>query len=244
MELSEPIVKPVISKKSFQLPPFSVMVGSKVDMQWFSRRLDLNKRGFKRLYLSRLYRPFGDDANFSLTGPMIGAPYAVMILESLIALGAREFVFLGWCGALSPDTNIGDIILPTSAFIEEGTSKHYLLPRSYKSRPSLNLQEKVRKALKLCQVKFQEGPIWTTDAIYRETGQKVRFYQEKKALAVEMEVSALFSVANYHKVHMGAILIVSDDLSSLKWKKGFTDERFKKSRKKAIEGIIRLCHML
>ena len=60
-----------------------------------------------------------------VAGPMMGAPYAAYVLEQLIASGAQRIVFLGWCGAVSPDLKIGDVIVPSSAFVDEGTSVHY-----------------------------------------------------------------------------------------------------------------------
>jgi purine-nucleoside phosphorylase len=40
-------------------------------------------------------------------------------------------------------------------------------------------------------------------------------------LTVEMELSALFMVAKYRCVELGAILTVSDSLAELKWKPKF-----------------------
>ncbi|MBF0203546.1 MAG: hypothetical protein HQK67_04340 [Desulfamplus sp.] len=82
------------------------------------------------------------------------------------------------------------------------------------------------------------GKIWTTDAIYRETSKKVAFFRNMGAIAVEMECSALFAVANYRKIDIAAILIVSDELSSSKWKPGFKTAAFKESRKKILNAII------
>jgi len=45
-----------------------------------------------------------------------------------------------------------------------------------------------------------------------------------------METSALFTIADYHTVELGCVLVVSDELATLKWQPGFKDERFKKSR--------------
>ncbi len=41
-----------------------------------------------------------DDQPITLTAPALGAPYAVMVLEKLMALGARMVLALGWCGSL------------------------------------------------------------------------------------------------------------------------------------------------
>lgn len=77
---------------------------------------------------------------------------------------------------------------------------------------------------------FQEGDIWSTDAIFRETREQVSRYQEQGILAVEMELSALFTVGRFHGIDIAGILVVSDELSTLQWQPGFRDERFKQSR--------------
>ena len=39
--------------------------------------------------------------SITVAGPVLGAPYAVMVLERLIALGAKVMLALGWCGSLT-----------------------------------------------------------------------------------------------------------------------------------------------
>ena len=71
-----------------------------------------------------LYHPAGYP--FAVIASPMGAPMAVMLLEQLIALGARRLLYLGFCGALVPSYRIGDLFLPVQAIREEGTSYHYL----------------------------------------------------------------------------------------------------------------------
>jgi uridine phosphorylase len=60
--------------------------------------------------------------------PGVGAPLAAGFLEEAIVLGARKVVACGGCGTLSADIGAGDIVIPTSAVRDEGTSFHYLPP--------------------------------------------------------------------------------------------------------------------
>ncbi len=46
-------------------------------------------------------------------------------MEEMAALGCRTFLSFGACGSLLPDLRIGDIVLPTFAVSDEGTSRHY-----------------------------------------------------------------------------------------------------------------------
>ncbi len=68
-----------------------------------------------------------DDQPITLTAPALGAPYAVMVLEKLMVLGARMVLALGWCGSLQSGLSIGDLVLPTTTVSTEGTSRHYPL---------------------------------------------------------------------------------------------------------------------
>ncbi len=61
----------------------------------------------------------------TLVAPAIGAPYAVAVLEKLIALGAAMVLALGWCGSLQARAPIGAVILPEAAVSGDGTSRYY-----------------------------------------------------------------------------------------------------------------------
>ena len=169
----------------------------------------------------------------SITGPFVGAPYAVMLLENLIAWGARQIIFIGWCGAISEQVKIGDIILPTSVYIDEGTSKHYGTADNSPLQADFPMLAKVRQVLDKNNCDYHEGAVWTTDAIYRETRREVLTHQQNGVLAVEMEISALYAVALFRGVDLAGILVVSDELSSLNWRPGFKHDRFVQSRKTA-----------
>lgn len=53
-------------------------------------------------------------------------------------------------------------------------------------------------------------PIVSTDAVYRQTFRKERLWREKGAVGVDMETSAVFSVAHYLGLRAAALLMVSD----------------------------------
>ncbi|MGD8971753.1 MAG: nucleoside phosphorylase [Desulfobacterales bacterium] len=240
MRNTDAIVNPVKSKKFSPIGPLAVMAATRIDLTSLCDQFNIAEDDFHRLFLSRLYRQQSFRESFCFVGPFIGAPYAVMLLETLIAWGARRVIFLGWCGAILQDVKIGDIVLPTSAIIDEGTSKHYDAADDGQSTPSTSVTTLIRQGLEKTQTDFHTGAVWTTDAVYRETHAKVENYQKEGILAVEMEISALFSVAEFRSIDLGAILVVSDELSAFNWQPGFKDERFKQGRKTACEVVERL----
>jgi uridine phosphorylase len=174
---------------------------------------------------------------------MVGAPYAAMVAETLIAWGVRTILFIGWCGAVSPVLGIGDLVVPTSAVIDEGTSPHYVAGISA-AGPSEPLMRQVAEACAAEGVCARLGTVWTTDAVFRETCDKVARYQRDGVLAVEMECSALFTVGGFRGIEVAALLVVSDDLSSLTWRPGFKDPAFIRGRELACNVIGRLCSVL
>jgi purine-nucleoside phosphorylase len=64
-------------------------------------------------------------------------------------------------------------------------------------------------------VRVSAGSSWTIDTPYRETRKEVQMYREEGVLTVEMEASALFSVARASGVEAAVLFTVSDSLGGL-----------------------------
>jgi purine-nucleoside phosphorylase len=228
------IVQPIVTPNTPRIGPMGVMGATRSDLPALIAALELGNRHCRSLYMSQLH--IRDDGVF-LSGPVMGAPYAVMILETLAAWGAKKVIFLGWCGAISPEVRIGDILVPTLAWIDEGTSRAYSPEPGQRSHPSATLTRGIATLLNKESISFHEGAIWTTDAIFRETPDKVKHFLNRGALAVEMELSALFTVSAFLCIELCAILVVSDDLSSLTWKPGFKEKNFVENRQKLARAV-------
>ncbi len=244
MQNYDAVVNPQKTKSSPDIGPVAVMAATGADLNYLCQLLNFSKDDCQPLFMSRLYFDRRNPGGFSVTGPFVGAPYAVMLLETLIAWGAREIIFIGWCGAVSDQVKIGDLILPTSVYVDEGTSKHYGTGDNAKLQANFPMVSKVRQMLDHNNCDFQEGAVWTTDAVYRETPRVVTTHQQNGILAVEMEISALYSVALFRGVDLAGILVVSDELSSLSWRPGFKHDRFVQSRKTACRLIKELLSSL
>jgi uridine phosphorylase len=242
--LEEAIVQPPARRGDKRpIPPWVIMAATGPDLQRLRQGLSLTEDRGERLFLSHIYQA-GDAAPYCLVGPFMGAPQAAMLMETLAAWGGGHFLFVGWCGAVDPQLQTGDILLPTSAFVDEGTSRCYSGETEQVYLPPGNLHETVKVLLKKKDVPFHEGAVWSTDAVFRETPSKVRAFQAQGALAVEMEISACLTVARLHKVRFAALLVVSDELSDLKWRPGFSDPRFKQACKAVSQTIETLCQTL
>ena len=238
-DLNDPsLIPPLGSRSAPDIGPAAVMVSTGPDMKQVEKRYP--GAGENSFFISTLLVPDGDGKGLSFAGPYIGAPYSVMLLESLIARGACRILVFGWCGAVAEDLEPGDLVIPDEAIADEGTSRHYMEPEEWfpAIAPSMSLTSGLEHQLTQKGGSCKKGRIWTTDAIYRETRKKIDFFRQKGAQAVEMECSALFAAAAYRKVDATALLVVSDHVGSDKWNPGFRKEAFKQARKEGLSAVI------
>lgn len=150
-----------------------------------------------------------DGEKILLVYPTTGSAGSVCDVELLIASGIKKFVAFGTCGRLDKNIAKNTIILPTAAYREEGTSYHYL-PDSDEIEVDKSLLQKAKSVFDKTILTVIEGKIWTTDAVYRETYDKVKLMQERGCLGVDMEFSALLTLAKYRDVKFFQFLIGDD----------------------------------
>lgn len=175
--------------------------------------------------------------SFFVAGPAIGAPMAAMSMEKLITLGAQRIILFGWCGAIASTLKVGDILLPHLAKVGEGTSQYYGLP--VPAAPSKALRADIEKAFVGQGIKMQSGSVWSTDAVYREDRRMLQdLYVSDKVVAVDMEFSALCTVAWFRNIEFAAVLVISDELWGKTWKPGFSSEAFLNAKAKALDIVL------
>lgn len=238
--MSDTMIDPRPGKGNERLPDTGILCINPSEVP-FMVRLAKEQHGRRRkLFNSNLFHipAIVPAQSYFMAGPAVGAPMAVLTLEKLIALGARQIIVFGWCGSLSRSLHLNDVFLPTWALSEEGTSSHY--PVKVRPESSQALRKVLLSRIAHQETKLLEGAIWTTDAPYRETRAKVRSYGEQEILAVDMEFSALCTVAAFRKVEMAAVLIVSDELWHHSWRPGYRNRDFKK-KSVDIFGILTDC---
>jgi purine-nucleoside phosphorylase len=85
------------------------------------------------------------------------------------------------------------------------------------------------------------GPVWSTDAPYRESLAQVGTLKKKGILGVDMEFAALAAVAAFRKVTLTAVFLVSDELWSGTWKSGFRNKEFKKKSRTILSFLADFC---
>jgi uridine phosphorylase len=175
----------------------------------------------------------------------VGAPAAVTFLEVLAAAGASNVIAVGAAGSLQEYAPVGAAVLPTSALREEGTSYHYR-PPDEEAVPDADAMEALRSACVARGIIAHEGPVWTTDAPFRELTSKVRRFAAAGVVAVDMEASALYIVGAMRGLRVASLFIISDELFH-PWRPAFFDRGYREAAKRiaacALDGLIALPNM-
>ncbi len=144
----------------------------------------------------------------------MGAPFAAITMEHAIARGVRRFVVFGSCGVLDSSAIATDLIVPTRAYRDEGTSYHYAPASDWMDVATASTTQRVLSEL---GVPFTAGPVWTTDAFFRETHALADRRRAQGCLAVEMECSALAAVSALRGVPVYQFLETADVLDADAW---------------------------
>jgi uridine phosphorylase len=122
----------------------------------------------------------------------MGGPSAAIVVEELIALGARTFIRIGTCGALTDRHELGQIVAVDSALALDGASRALGADGSVRPDPELRAALDAPGALAA-----------SVDLFYADA-------EPNGADVVEMECAALFRVAELRGVRAAAVLGVSD----------------------------------
>ena len=131
--------------------------------------------------------------------------------EVACAGGVKCIIRAGSCGAMDENIQVGDIIIVDSVIRGEGVTPYYVKD-NFKTVPDRQVLTQLQQAAKQIGVKFHIGPVWSTDALLRETREIVEEKRKQGAIAVDMVSSTLLTIAQLNKVKAGSILVVSDNL--------------------------------
>lgn len=146
----------------------------------------------------------------------VGAPVAGALFETLVAIGCSTVIAAGSSGGLVAEHPPGTVVVPDAAIRDEGVSYHYAPPARL-AHPDARLQAALRQTFADEGIAAVTGDVWTTDAFFRETPAKVAARVAEGAIAVDMEVSALATIAAFRGVRHGHAVYMADTLHGDEW---------------------------
>jgi len=179
---------------------------------------DADERGYHREYRTATGTYDGEPISVTSTG--IGSPSAAIAVEELARLGAETFVRVGSCGAIQPEMDVGDLVITTGAVRQEGTSAEYVR-EDYPATADYEVVSALVAAAERLGYDYHTGLTMSADSFYTGQGRPgfegfeaagsdtlVDELRDAKVMNIEMEASAILTLANVYGLRAGAVCTV------------------------------------
>lgn len=140
-----------------------------------------------------------------------GAPRAVEPAHVFAMVGKPLLIQIGSCGALDGRVRTGDIVLPETAAIGEGASQYYL-PGLTTASADAGLLAAARDAFSRRGFTVHAGSHLTTSALFAQSSEVIERWRGHGYLGVDMETSAVFTVAQRYGLRAVSLLFAWDEL--------------------------------
>ena len=161
-----------------------------------------------------------DGTDISVTSTGIGSPSAAIAVEELARVGVETFIRVGSCGAIQPGMDVGDLVITTGAVRQEGTSDEYVR-QDYPAAADGEVVSALVAAAERLGHDYHTGVTMSADSFYAGQGRPgfegfeaagsdelVRELQEVNVKNIEMEASAILTVASVYGLRAGAVCSV------------------------------------
>ncbi|WP_396612582.1 nucleoside phosphorylase [Haloferax sp. S1W] len=161
-----------------------------------------------------------DGTPISVTSTGIGSPSAAIAVEELARVGVDTFIRVGSCGAIQPEMDVGDLVITSGAVRQEGTSKEYVR-EDYPAVADTEVVSALVAAAERLGYDYHVGLTMSADSFYAGQGRPgfeefraagsdslVEELQNANVKNIEMEASALLTIANVYGLRAGAVCSV------------------------------------
>lgn len=149
----------------------------------------------------------------SVMGTGMGMPtLAIYVNELVREYGVRTLIRVGTCGALQPELKVGDLILAMTSSTNANANRLRFGGMDYAPAASFPLLLQAHQAAERRGIPVAVGGILSNDTFYSDDPDWWRVWAEHGTLAVEMETTALYTLAAKFKAQALSILTVSDNV--------------------------------
>lgn len=149
----------------------------------------------------------------SVQGTGMGVPSIGIYVNELISeYGVKNLFRVGTCGAMQEHVHVRDVILAQAACTDSGMNRHHFQGYDFSPIASFPLLKTAYDFGMEKGLKLHVGNVFTSDVFYREDKTAVQKLMDHDVLGVEMETTALYTIAARKGVRALTILTVSDHL--------------------------------
>jgi purine-nucleoside phosphorylase len=162
------------------------------------------------------YTGYYQGKRVSVQGTGMGVPSISIYVTELISMyDCKNLIRIGTCGAIQPSLGLGEVILAMTASTDSNMNRIIFNNMEYAPHADFNLLRKAWEKANAMKLNVTVGSVLTTDAFFvDDLNAAYEIWRKYGVLAVEMETTALYSIAAKYGAHALSLLTVSDQLVS------------------------------
>jgi purine-nucleoside phosphorylase len=196
-----------------QIAPTVLMPGDPLRAKFFAETLLEDAICFNEVRGMLGYTGRYGDKRVSVMGSGMGMPTLSIYVNELIReYGVQTLIRVGTCGAIQPDLKVGDIVLAMTASTDSNMNRLRFGGMDYAPAASFDLLLAACEAARKRGIEVTVGGIFAGDSFYNDDPDSWKQWAAYGVLVVEMETSALYTLAAKFGCRTLSILTVSDSL--------------------------------
>ncbi|MDA3813695.1 MAG: purine-nucleoside phosphorylase [Candidatus Cloacimonetes bacterium] len=149
----------------------------------------------------------------SVQGTGMGIPsMSIYVTELIKDYGVKNLIRIGSCGAIKSEINLRDIILAEGASTDSQTNKLVFGGADFAAIANFELLLKAYNIIKEKKMQVHVGNVLSSDIFYSDDPNFWKIWAKYGILGIDMEATALYSIAAKYGVNALTILTVSDQI--------------------------------
>lgn len=150
----------------------------------------------------------------SVQGTGMGVPSISIYANELIqSYDVQKLIRVGTCGAIQKDVKVRDVILAQGATTDSQINRMVFNGIDYAPLADFDLLKKAYDVGTEKEMNLRVGNVFTSDTFYRDNAKELNeLLANYKVLAIEMETSALYTLAAKYDRQALSVLTVSDHI--------------------------------
>ncbi len=196
-----------------QVAPHLLMPGDPLRAKWIAETFLTDATCYSEIRGMYGFTGSYQGHQVSVQGSGMGLPSASIYLNELFGeYDVQSVVRVGTCGGLSPDLAVRDLVIASGACTDASVNRIRFEGYDYAPVADYSLLRAAADAAEGLPVKTAVGLVLSTDSFYHPRPELTARLADYGVLAVEMEASALYTLAAQYGRKALAICTVSDHI--------------------------------
>lgn len=202
---------PHISAKKGEIAETILLPGDPLRAEWIAGRFLTDAQCFNKVRGMLGFTGTHNGNRISVMGTGMGqASLSIYVHELLETYGVKTLIRVGSCGGFAEGIALNDVVIASGASTDSGINGQIFGGISYAPVANFALLRAAVAEAEARKIKHLIGPIFASDRFYVEEDGYLDQLKAHGVLAVEMETSALYTLAARFGARALTVLTVSD----------------------------------